>query len=159
LQALERLDRLRQRRIRVELVREVDVDVVDAETVEARLELPCDPGASEAAVLAGVHRVERLGGDLRALAPAGDPRPDRSLAAAAAVRVGSVERRQAELPGGVHDQKRFLLALALAEELRRGADAAEVATAEDEARDLHAAPPELAAFHAPILAQAGWPRC
>ena len=65
-----------------------------------------------------------------------EPLADRRLAAAAAVGVGRVEDVDADLEGGVHDRERLVVALALAVELGRGADAAEVAAAERDARDL-----------------------
>ena len=45
---VERLERLLLRDVRVEGVREVERDPVDAEPAEARLDLPPDPGAARA---------------------------------------------------------------------------------------------------------------
>ncbi len=126
-----------------------------AEPPEAALELAPHARGREAAVAARLHRVE----DLRRedeLVPTdtarAEPPPDRGLAAPAAVGVGGVEAPDPELPGGVHDRERLLLRLPLAEELGRGADPAEVAAAEDHARDLDAAAAERARLHRhPIL--------
>ena len=137
---------------------EVDVDVIDAETLEARFELPRDARAREAAVLAGVHRVEGLGGDLRAVPAAHDPLPDCELASSTAVRVGRIERCHAQLPGAVHDRERLVVSLPVTEEPGRGADAAEVAAAQDDARDVDTARAQLTAFHCSILAEEGGAR-
>ena len=128
------------------------------EAVETRLDLPRDARAREAVILAGVHRVERLRRDLRTVVSADDPVPDRRLAATAAVRVRGVEHRDAEPSRGVHDPEGFFLALAAAEQLRGGADAAEVAAAQDEARDLEAGQ-DRTLFHGAILSQARFARC
>ena len=131
---LERPRRRRARRdVGVELVRQVEVDVVDAEALEARVQLArrCAPGA-------------------RPWSAAGRPSGCRSWwSAAAAGRASAIQlpidrlrcarrrrRRRCrsgvmpELPGGVHDRERLRLVEPLAEELGRGADAAEVAAAE-----------------------------
>ena len=100
----------------------------------------------QAVVLARIHRVERLRLDHDAVANVGALRPqpfaDERLAAAAAVGVRGVEGGDAQLPGGVHDAERLVALRALAEERRRGADAAEVAAAEDQPRDRNAASAE-----------------
>ena len=57
---VERGQGLLLRRVGVELVREVEVDLVDAEPLQARLELTLDPRAREAMVCARLHRVEGL---------------------------------------------------------------------------------------------------
>src|SRR5439155_16956121 len=88
-----------------------------------------------------------LGRQLRPVTAARHPVADHRLAATAAVRIGRVEHRDAERPRGVHDPERLLLALAPAEELRRRADAAEVAAAEDDARDLDFGPAEATTLH------------
>src|SRR5262249_15073650 len=67
----------------------------------------------------------------------------------AAVCVRRVEGADAERPRGVHQLERLLLRLALPEERGRGADAAEVAAAENEAGGVHR----------PVLAQAPCARC
>ena len=48
---------------------QVDVDAVQAQPLEARLQLPDDPVGRQPAIGAGVDRVERLGGDLRTRSP------------------------------------------------------------------------------------------
>ena len=140
------------RRVRVEVMRQVERNSLDPQPPEARLDLAPNPLAGETAVRAFGHRVEglRLDGDrvadLRALRrePLADPR----LAPSAPVRVGGVERPDPELPRGVHDPRRLLVRDPLPEEGRRGADTAEVAAAEDDPRDRHPAAPELARLHA-----------
>ncbi|OLE01771.1 MAG: hypothetical protein AUG91_00315 [Actinobacteria bacterium 13_1_20CM_4_69_9] len=145
---LERAGRLLERRVRIEIVCEIEVHRVDSEAVEARLELARHPGARHPVVGARLHRIERLGDDHGPIAAACDPVPDPLLASSAAVRVGGVERADAERPRGVHQLQRLLLALALAEERRRGADTPEVAAAENEP-----------GVHRPILAQARCEPC
>ena len=88
-------------------------------------------------VFARVHRVVGLRRQPRTVAGRADPLADRRLAAAAAVRVRRVEPADAVVPGRVHDREGLVLRLALAEELGRRADPAEVAAAEDDPR--HAA--------------------
>ena len=123
--------------VRVPGVREEQRHALDAEAAEARLELAADARRREPVVRALVHRVERLRREDDLVAHVGalraEPLADERLAAAAAVRVGRVERRDARLPGGVHDRERLLARLAAAEERGRAADAAEVAAAEDDA--------------------------
>ena len=116
-------------------MREIEVDAVDAEPLEARVDLPPHALGCEPVILALGHRVEGLGRDAKPLRPTrADPLADVRLAAAAAVRVGGVEPGDAGLPGGVHQLERLLERLALAEEGGRRADAAEVAATEDDAR-------------------------
>ena len=132
-------------------MREIEIDGVDAEAVEAGLDLSPDARTCEPVIGSRVHRVERLGCDLRAHAVPRHPLADRRLALSAAVRVGGVEGRDAELPGRVHDAERLVLALTLSEELGCRADSAEIAAAENDPRDLDAGPAELSAFHREIL--------
>ncbi len=120
----------RQRHGRVVVVREVQVDLVHAQPVQARAELPGDPVRLQAVVRAGLHRVERLGGEPRPDPARPDPAADRLLTAPAAVGVGRVEMDEAGFPGRVHQRERLILGQPLAEELRCRADAAEVAAAE-----------------------------
>src|SRR5205085_11020726 len=166
---VERAERLLDRRLRVLVVREVHVHTLDAQPAQAALELPADPGRPEAPVLALVHRVEDLRRELDALsdlrASRAKPVADVALAAPAAVCVRRVEGRNAELPRGVHQRERLLPRLALAEERRRRANPAEVPAAEDQPRDLEAAPAEWSPLHRPILGRlsrcvpAAGPRC
>src|SRR5581483_4468737 len=130
-QRLEGLERLLDRSRRIGLVRQVNVDPLEAEALEARLHLAQDALAREAEVRAVLHRVERLRGDARPVAGLADPVADPLLAPPAAVGVRRVEPAEAELPGGVHDRERLLAALPLPEEGGRRADPAEVAAAED----------------------------
>ena len=147
------------RDVGVELVREVEIDALDAEPPQARLDLSLDPRATEAVVGARFHRVERLrlDGDRvahrRALLR--EPLADPALAATAAVGVCRVERPDPELPARVHDPERLVVRDPLPEERRRRADAAEVAAAEDDPRDGDPAPPELPPLHRAILRRAG----
>ena len=152
---LEGGDRLGERRLGVAVVREVEVDPVDAEPLEAALDLAPDPVAREAPVagspVTGLKTlvVTRSPSGLAVGAPAADER----LAAPAAVGVGRVEPAD---PGAQaasmisHASSSFV---APAEERGRRADAAEVAAAErdprrhcsdcDRARQLVAELPEL----------------
>ena len=61
-----RAERLRQRHVRVELVREVQLDMVRAEPFQAHAQLAGDPFGAQAVVCAGLHRVVGLGRQLRA---------------------------------------------------------------------------------------------
>jgi len=115
---LERRDRLSERRLGIERVREVEVDTVDAQATETGLDLPEDAVAPETVILARVHRIERLRRERGTVPRRAHPPADRRLAAAASVRVGRVERP--------------LLRFALAEQLGRRPDPAEVAAAEDD---------------------------
>src|SRR5581483_2477410 len=135
---LEAGDGVRERRAGVRLVCEVEIDTLDAEPAEARLELPPDPVGREPGV-GGIAdgRVEDLRRQGRPVPPLGDPAPDPRLAAAAAVAVGRVEPRDARVPGAVHDPHRLVLRDALTEERGRGADAAEVAAAERDPFERH----------------------
>ena len=126
---------LGQRHVRVVVVGEVQIDVADAEAVQARAELPGDPVRLQAAVRAGLHRVEGLGGEPRPDPARGHPAADRPLAATAAVSVGGVEPADAGLPGRVHQLERLTIGQPLAEELRRRADPAEVPAAQGDAGD------------------------
>src|SRR6266540_2912587 len=72
---VERAERLCERRLRVELVRQIEVDPVDAEPLEARRELAQDPVAREAAVVARVHGVVRLRREPRPVPGCLDPPP------------------------------------------------------------------------------------
>src|SRR6266516_8186598 len=146
-QAIEGRDRLFDWNSRIEFVRQIKIDGIDAEAVEAGLDLSGYARAREPVILAFGHRVERLGCELRPDAAARRPVADHRLAPSAAVRVGGVEGRDAELPGGVHDAEGLFLALALSEKLGCGADSAEVAAAENDPRDLDISPAELTAFH------------
>jgi hypothetical protein len=119
----------------VEVVSEVQLDVIDAEPVQAGAQLAGDPLGPQAVVRTGVHRVERLGGELWTDPTRGDPAADRQLAAPAAVGVGGVEVGDAGLPGGVHQGQRLILGQSPAEELRRRADPAEVAAAKCDTGD------------------------
>src|SRR5205085_483269 len=153
---LECADRLLDRRVGIGRVREVEIDVVDLEPLEARLDLPQDPVATEPVILSDVHGSERLRRDRRPVPGRRNPLSDRGLAATAAVRIRRVERRQAERPRGLHDRERLVVGLpGLAEELGRGADPAEIATAEHDPFEADAGRAELALFHRAILRTLG----
>ena len=130
---LEDARELGGRDVRIRRVREIEVDALDAEPLEARVDLPPHPSRSETVILALGHRVERLGRDPEPVRlPRANPLADVRLAASAAVGVGGVEPRDARLPGRVHELERLLQRLALAEEGGRRADPAEIATTEDQ---------------------------
>ena len=114
-------------------VRHVERQPLDAQSLQARADLPADPAPRETAVGALLHGVERLRDDHDAVpdvaALRAEPVADERLAAPAAVGVGGVERRDAQLPGGVEKPERFLTARALSEQRRLRADPAEVPAA------------------------------
>ena len=115
---------------------EVHVDPLDAEPAEAPLDLaPNPPGGETPIVGVALDRMEDLGAQQHVRAACRTPPADPRLAAPTPVRVGRVEEVDAESERGVHQLERLGLALAPAEELRRGADAPEVAAAEREARE------------------------
>ena len=99
-------------------MRQIQVDLLDAEALKACLKLPRDPLRPQAAVVPVLHRVERLGRELRLHPARADPAADRLLTAPAAVSVGGVEVRDAELPGGVHELECLVLREPATEELR-----------------------------------------
>ena len=132
---LEGAERFRERHARVEVVGQVHLDPVHPEPVQAGPQLAGDPLGGQAVVGPGRHRVAGLRGELRPGAPAGDPAADRGLAAPAAVSVGGVEVGDAGRPGGIHHRQRLVFAQPLAEEHRRGAHPAEVATAQRDPGD------------------------
>ena len=138
LQLLERLDRLVERRLRVVVVGEVEVDLLDAEPLEARLELSEHARAREASILAAVHRVERLRRQARPAARRAQPLADHRLAAAAGVGVRRVEPADPELPARVHQRERVLPRQALVEVLRVRPEAPERAAAEGDPFDHRA---------------------
>ena len=150
-QAGERLERLLLGRVGVEGVREVERHALDAEPAQARVDLPLDPSPPEAVILSLVHRVEGLRRDhdpvahIRAFRR--EPLADEGLAAPAAVGVGGVVRRDAAVPRRVEQPERVRLRGSLAEERRRRADPAEVATAEDDPRDRGAAAAQESLVH------------
>jgi len=139
-------------------VRHVHVDTIDAEPLEARVELAEDARRSESAILALVHRVVDLGREERtSLGTARrEPPSDHRLAAAASVRVRGVEDRDPGCDRRVHQLERGFLRLALAEQLGRGSDPAEVAAAEEEARDGEAATAEGACLHRETIIPGRW---
>src|SRR5262249_59728829 len=72
---------------------------------------------------------------------------DVPLAPAAAVGVCGVEGRDAHVTCGIHELERLLARIPLTEERGRGPDAAEVATAEDDARHADARLPQVGSLH------------
>ena len=154
---LERAEGLGQGHVRVELVRQVQLNVVDPEPFQARVQLPGDAFRFQAVVRAGPHRVVGLGGELRPDAAGGDPAADRRLAAATAVGVGGVEVGEAELPGRVHQLERLILRQALAEEGWRRADAAKVAAAQRDAGNRETGEPEWPPDDTRLAHQPGLP--
>ncbi len=101
---------------------EIQRDALDAEALEARVELPMDAAPSEAVVIALVHGVERLRRDHDAIADSRvlrlQPLADEALAAAASVGIGRVEAGDAAIPGGIHEPKGVVLRCSLPEEGR-----------------------------------------
>ena len=132
---------LGDRHLRIPCMREVHRDALHPKPAEARLELTPDARRRETVVGAGRHRIERLRREDELLGDTGPlrakPLSDPGLAPAAAVGVRSVEGGDPRLPGGVHDRKRLVAGLALAEERGRRSDAAEVAATEDDAGDAN----------------------
>ena len=134
---VEREERLLLRDVRVEVVGQVERDAVDAEPAKARLHLPADPAAAQAPgrrpSLIGLNVFVAITTSSRTVAPLRpEPLADPGLAAPATVRVGGVERADAELPRLVEQPERVVAARPLAEERRCGADPAEVPAAEDD---------------------------
>src|SRR5262249_11859155 len=108
----EGLQGLLLRRLRVEVVREVERDAFDAEAAPADLMLPPDATPSHPVVEASLPGLDRLLRPHDAVAHIGplrrDPLADQRLTAAAAVGVRRVERRDAVLPAEIHDAERVL---------------------------------------------------
>src|SRR5439155_13797557 len=138
---VECLGRGRERRLRIGLMGEIEVDAVDAEPLEACVDLAPDPVGRETVVVrVAARRMEHLRRDPQLVgAPLVTPAPDPLLAAAAAVGVAGVEPADPAGPGGVHDRESGLLVRALAEERRRRPDPAEVPAAERESSQLSGA--------------------
>ena len=136
--------------------------MVGAQPGEAGLDLVADvPGGQALVAVAGADPVAHLGGEHHLVAGAGagvEPAPDHLLGAPAAVGVGRVEERDAVLAGGVHQRERGRLGLALTEQLRRGADAAEVAAAEPEHRHVQIRTAEAGISHGYVLPHRHPPR-
>ena len=129
----EGAETLGHRRRRVGLVDQIEVDALDAEVLETLPHDASDPGRCKPCVVIRVHRMEDLARQRETLGPPGaQPRADRRLAAPAAVRRRGVEPAHAALPRGVHQLERLGLAFAPADERQIGADAAEVAAAEND---------------------------
>ena len=148
---VERADRLGHRYRRIHRMDEIERDRLDAEPLEAALELAADPFTRQAVVGAVAHRVERLRRQDDPVAHvrpfAAQPAADERLAAAAAVGVRRVERRDPGLPGSVHDHVGFALGLTGAEVRGRGTETPEVAAAEDDAGHLDPAAAERTLLH------------
>src|SRR6267142_4535499 len=138
-QLLEDSDRVGDRRRRVGLVREVEIDAVDAEPFQAGLELAADPVGREPRVAGrSGRRMEHLRRQHEPFWLARRaPLPDPCLAPPPAVGVGRVEPADAGVPGAIHDREGLFLGDAAPEELRRGADAAEVAATERDTGERH----------------------
>ena len=129
-----------------------EVEALGAEALQARIHLTHERASREAAVVGsradgveGLRAQQHLVAHRRAALR--QPAADGGLAPAAAIRVGRVEHVDADLEGGVHDRERLLVGLALPVELGRGSDAAEVAAAERDPRDLEPGGAEGAVIH------------
>ena len=130
---LERTERLLQWHPRIEIVRQVQVNALHSESLEARVELPHDALGREPGVGARIHRVVRLRGDQGPHAARLDPAADRSLAPSPAICVRGIEVRDAELPRRVHQRQRLVVGHPLPEQLRRRPNPAEVAASKGDA--------------------------
>ncbi len=115
----------------VDAVLVVEVDVVDAEALEAgvaggadvlRLAVDADPGA------VGLALVAELGGELDLVAASGDGLADELLVGEGAVHVGRVEERHAQVEGAVDGVDALLL-------VRRAVELAHAHAAEAHGRD------------------------
>jgi hypothetical protein len=109
---LHRTDRLLDRRVAVDAVLVIEVDVIDAEPFEARVAglvhvLGPAVDADPAAVL--VPFVAELGGEDDLLAAVGDCATDEALVRERAVHVGGVEEGDAELDRAMDRRDRFAL--------------------------------------------------
>ena len=146
---VERPQRLLDRRLRVGLVRQVQVEPLDSQPLQAAFQLPQDPLARETAI-GGVsgHRPVDLRAEQNRLAALAAPLADPGLAAPTAVGGRGVEERDPCGPGSVHQGERLHLGLALPKELRRRADPAEVPAAEPDPGKLEAGSAQLPIVHA-----------
>ena len=139
------------RNVRIELVREVERHPLEPEPPQADVDLPKDASPRQPAICTYLVRVEGLRLDHDRVADRAvlrlQPPADEGLAPTSAVRVGSVERRDPELPGAIHDPEGLVLGDPLPEELGSGADSTEVSAAEDDAGDRDPASPELSRLH------------
>ena len=132
---------------------QVHVQPVALQPGQAGVDLAQDVAAREAAVVGTIaHGVEHLGAEEDLIPHAGslllEPGADEGLAPAPAIGVGGVEEVDAGLEGAVHQRERVPLVLALAVELRRRTDAAEVPAAQPEAGDPEAGRSQSSILHA-----------
>src|SRR5688572_22367741 len=92
-------DRLLDRRLRIDAVLVVDVDVIDAEPLETRLARDRDvvgPAVDEAALAVWSAHVAELRGDQHLVAPAAEGLAEKFLVLAEAIGIGGVEQRDAK---------------------------------------------------------------
>ena len=131
-------------------MRQVQVEPLDSQPLQAAFHLPQDPLARETAVVrVSGHRPVHLRAEQQnRLAALTAPLADPALATPTAVGGGGVEERDPGGPGSVHQRKCLVLGLPPAEELRRRADPAEVPAAEPDSRELEAGSTQLPIVHA-----------
>ena len=145
---VERTKRFLDRRLRIRLVRQIQVEPVRPEPLEAAFDLPKDPLAREAPVvgIAG-HRPVDLAAQKNRRSALLLPFADPALAAASAVGGRRVEEGDPRGQGRVHESESLLLRLSAPEELRSRSDPAEVPAAEPESRELEIGPPKPSCVH------------
>ena len=112
---------LLRRNVRIELVRQVERHSLDPEPPQAHVDLTKDASPRQPAICSHLVRIEGLRLDHDGVSDDAalrlQPSADERLAATSAVRVGSVERRDPELPCPIHDPERLVLGDPLPEEL------------------------------------------
>ncbi len=137
-QITHRRHRRLERRVVVLLVEVIDIDVVGAETLQARIARLDDPFARQAALVRSVaHRVAQLGGEEPAITLLGDRRADDLFGAAVIIGVGGID----EVDPGVARLGDDALAR------RRVGAPAEHHRAEADRRDLEPGAAEQAVIH------------
>lgn len=120
------------------LVEIVDVDAIDAEAPQARLDCPHHPMAREPAVSGtAADRIAELGGEDPVVAPVLDRTPHDLLGAAVGIDVGRVDEVDALVAGSIDDAARRRLVRLRAEHHR----------AEAQRRDFQAATAETTIVH------------
>ena len=131
---------------------QVHVEAIGLQPRQALVDLLQDvPARQPAIVRPGPDRIEHLRAEEQLLPDRRSlrlqPSADVAFAAAAAVRVGGVEEIDAGIDRAIHQVERLRLGLAHAEKRRRRADAAEVAAAEPQARNLKAGRSQSSIVH------------
>ena len=146
-QSSSALQRLVERRVGIRLVNQVHVEPIGLQPRQARVDLLEDVAAREPAVVrAGPDRVEHLRAEQQTARGPPIPSPSASGRCNVSLRPPPYAFAVSKtlMPGverAIHQLERLRLVLAHAEERRRRSDAAEVAAAEAEARDLRPVDP------------------